>query len=107
VSTRYQQVEVLHCYTAQSLGNDINRYLAAGWFLLEGLGAFNCESGSGANFIAAMGLPAEPHSAEVIPLLREIEWQGDVAADDPSCPCCDRFRREGHTDTCKLKGMIG
>jgi len=104
---------VLHCYTAQSLGNDINRYLAAGWFLIEGLVAFNCESGSGANFIATMGMPADAPSAPgahsttgrlraALAMLREIEW-GPLE----QCTHCGGRQRTGHDPDCKLKELIG
>ena len=44
--------------------------------------------------------------AEVMQVLRQVEWGGYVG-DVDICPCCLEMKTEGHADDCKLAALLG
>lgn len=49
---------------------------------------------------------AQQERAEILGLLKEVEWNGYSQEGGNVCPCCEWFQSEGHKDGCKLAAMI-
>lgn len=52
----------------------------------------------------SMEVSEVPSSAEVLALLRSVEWEG--SGDFEECPCCHAEKKPGHAAGCALDAMI-
>jgi hypothetical protein len=47
-----------------------------------------------------------PSSAEVLALLRSVEWWGGLARGPAACPACEAESRYGHASDCAIDAMV-